>query len=188
MDIRNLSIVRQTFANTVFTHTVQEIAAGYQERCAFWVKIANIVLVSIVLVLLFLQASHPDQIMFSYIGAGVTIAEVIYLIIQLSFSSEQRMIMHKSSALKYLGLRDCYRSLITDIMNENLSNETIIARRDSLQHEYQVICDLAPQTGQKEYNEAQKKLNNRGIVRGEEFTWSDKEIDRFLPELLRLND
>ena len=187
VDIKNLSIVRQTFANTVFTHTVQEVAARHQEKLAFIVKISNIILVSIVLVLLFFQASYPNQILFSYIGAGMTIAEIIFLIIQLSFSFEQRMIMHKNSALKYMGLRDCYRSLITDIMNESVNSEMILARRDLLQREYQVISDLAPQTGQNEYKETQKKLNKRGIVKGEEFTWSDEEIDRFLPEKLRLN-
>lgn len=186
MDTKNLSIVRQTFANTVFTHKVQEVAAEHQEKKAFRVKITNIALVSVVLVLLFFQASYPDQIMFSYIGVGVTISEVIFLIIQLSFSFEQRMIMHKNSALKYMGLRDSYRSLIADIMNESITNEALLARRDLLQREYQVISDLAPQTGGQEYTEAQKRLNKRCVVQGEEFTWSDEEIDWFLPEKLRL--
>lgn len=55
-----------------------------------------------------------------------------------------------------------------------------------LQREYQIISDLAPQTGPKEKTEAQKRLNKRGEVQGEEFTWSDDEIDWFLPENLRL--
>ena len=96
------------------------------------------------------------------------------------------MAMHKGSALKYMELRDCYRSLIADIMNGNIATETILSRRDMLQHEYQVISDLSPQTGNKEYIEAQIRLNKRGAIQGEEFTWSDEEIDHFLPETLRL--
>jgi hypothetical protein len=188
MDIKNLSIVRQTFANTVFTHKVQEVAAESQERKAFLVKIVNILLVSIVLVLLFLQASNPTEVHFAYIAAGVTIAEVMFLIIQLYFNFEQRVVLHKNSALKYMGLRDKYRGFIADIMNENLSNAALLSKRDLLQQEYQVISDLAPQTGSKEYTEAQKRLNKRGAVQGEEFTWSDEEIDRFLPENLRLKN
>lgn len=188
MDIKNLSIIRQTFANTVFTHKVQEVAAELQEQNAFCVKIVNIVLVSIVLILLFLQASYPAVIVFAYIAAGVTIAEIIFLIIQLYFNFEQRLILHKNSALKYMGLRDKYRSLIADIMDDNLTNAALLSKRDLLQQEYQVISDLAPQTGSKEYTEAQKKLNKRGAVQGEEFTWSDEEIDRFLPENLRLKN
>lgn len=186
MDVINLSIVRQTYANTVFTHKVQEIAAEFQGKKVFWVKITNIVLVSVVLGLLFLQTSYPEKILFSYIGAGVTIAEVIFLIIQLSFSFEERMIMHKNSALKYMGLRDNYRELIADIMNGSITNEVLLNRRDLFQHEYHVISDLAPQTEGNEYKEAQKRLNKRGVVQGEEFTWSDEEIDWFLPEKLRL--
>jgi len=185
-DIKNLSIVRQSFANTVFTHKVQEVAAKNQERNVFKVKVTNIILVIAVLVLLFFQALKPENILFSYIAAGVTIAEVIFLIIQLSFSYEQRATIHKSSALKYMGLRDNYRSLITDIMNDSITTEILITRRDSLQREYQIISDLAPQTGSTEYKEAQKRLNKRGAVEGEDFTWSDEEIDRFLPEKLRL--
>ncbi len=186
MDIKNLSIIRQTFANTVFTHTVQEVAAENQDKKVFLVKITNIVLVTIVLVLLFLQTSNPQYILFSYIAAGVTISEVIFLIIQLSFSFEQRAVMHKNSALKYMDLRDSYRALIADIMNKSITTDMLLAKRDLLQHEYQIISDLAPQTRSKEYTEAQRRLNKRGAIEGEEFTWSDEEIDRFLPEKLRL--
>ncbi len=191
MDIKNLSIVRQSYANTVFTHKVQEVASDFQDKNEFcnqlFLQPSNIILVSIVLILLVLQPIFPGVTILSYIGAGVTIAEVIFLIIQLSFNFEQRAISHKNSALKFMGLRDSYRLLITDIMNESIDTTTIMSRRDSLQHQYQVICDLAPQTSGKEYTEAQKRLNKRGAVSGEEFTWTDKEIDWFLPENLRLH-
>lgn len=186
MNKKNLSIIRQSFASTVFTHKVQEVAAENQEKKVFAIKVINIFLVSIVLILLIIQAAKPEILLFSYIGAGITVAEVIFLIIQLTFSFEQRVVMHKNSALKYMGLRDAYRSLIADVMSELVSTDQIIARRDLLQREYQVISDLAPQTGSKEYTEAQKRLNKRGEVQGEEFTWSDEEIDWFLPENLRL--
>lgn len=188
MDIKNLSIVRQSFASTVFTHKVQEVAAENQEYNVLVVKIVNIALVTIVLIMLILQASNPDNLLFSYIGAGITVAEVIFLIIQLSFSFEQKVIMHKNSALKYMGLRDAYRSLITDIMNGSISESEIMSRRDLLQREYQIVSDLAPQTSGKEYKEAQKRLNKRGVVEGEEFTWSDEEINWFLPENLRIKN
>ncbi|MDP2709388.1 MAG: SLATT domain-containing protein [bacterium] len=186
MDIKNLSIIRQSFASTVFTHKVQEIASENQEKNVFIIKIINIIIVSIVLILLIIQASNPENLIFSFIGAGITVAEIIFLIIQLSFNFEQKVIMHKNSALKYMGLRDAYRSLITDVMNEIIQTNEIVGRRDLLQREYQIISDLAPQTSNKEYSEAQKRLNKRGAVSGEEFTWSDEEIDWFLPESLRL--
>jgi hypothetical protein len=186
MDIKNLSITRQTFANTVFTHKVQEIAAERNEKKVFKIKIANIIFAGIVLAMLVLQASFSDKIIFSYIGFGITIGELLFLIIQLSFGFEQQMVLHKNSALKYMQLRDKYRLLVADIMNEVISEAEVVSRRDLLQSEYQVISDLSPQTGMEEYNEAQIRLNKKGIVKNEQFTWSDEEIDRFLPEELRI--
>lgn len=186
MNIENLSIIRQSFASTVFTHKVQEVAVENQVQKVFVIKVINILLVFIVLALLIVQVSNPENLIFSYIGAGVTVAEILFLIVQLTFSFEQRAILHKSSALKYMGLRDSYRLLIADVMHGKISNDNIIARRDLLQREYQVISDLAPQTTSDEYVEAQKRLNKRGEIQGEEFTWSDDEIDCFLPENLRI--
>jgi hypothetical protein len=187
MDKINLATIRQTFANTVFTHKVQEIAAEFNQTKSFYVKIVNISLVGVVLVLLVLQLSFASIAAFSYIGAGVTVGEIIFLIIQLSFGFEQQTVTNKNSALKYLQLRDKYRLLIADVMNENITSDELISRRDLLQSEYQVISDLAPQTGSEEYIMAQKRLNTNDQKNGEQCTWADEEIDRFLPENLRIN-
>ena len=186
MDKKNLSIVRQSFANVVFTHKVQEVAAENKGEKVLKIKITNISLVSVVLIFLVLQLSFSDKIIFSYLGASITVAEIIFLIIQLSFGFEQQVMLHKNSALKYMQVRDKYRLLIVDIMNEKISESEIISKRDLLQSEYQVISDLSPQTGTEEYKTAQIRLNCRGVVESEQFTWSDEEIDRFLPEELRI--
>ncbi len=183
MDLKNLSIVRQYFGTSVFTHKTQEVAAELQESNAHEIKVVNLILVSLVLITLILQFYYP---FFGYISILLTVVEIIFLIFQLSFKFEEKVILHKNSALKYLGLRNCYTSLITDIMNKSITTREIMTRRDALLREYQVICDLAPQTGRREYQEAQKRLNKRGVVEGEEFTWSDEEIDRFLPKELQL--
>lgn len=186
MDIRNLSIVRQSFANTVFTHKVQEIAAENAGVLALKVKIANIGIVALALIMLLLQVANPSNLVFSYLGSGIAAGEIIFLIIQLTFNFEQIALAHKNSALKYMQLRDKYRGLIVDIMNEKVLQDAIIDRRNSLQAEYQIISDLAPQTGTKEYAEAQKHLHTAGASGGEQYTWSDIEIDQFLPQNLHL--
>ncbi len=187
MDIKNLSIVRQNFANTVFTHKVQEVAAEFQDKKAFKVKIGNVVLVSLVLITLVLSVSTVNPI-FGYLGISLSVIEIIFLIFQLSFKFEDKTILYKNSALKYLGLRNAYTSLITDIINESISDREIINKRDDLLREYQILCDLAPQTGREEYEEAQKRLNEKGVVQNEDFTWSDEEIDRFLPKELKIKN
>lgn len=187
MDEKNLAIVRQSFAQTVFTHQVQEIAAADKRKKVFYVKLLNVFFVAVVLVLLMLQIKDSANLIYSYLGAGITIAEVVFLIIQLTFDFENQSLTHKNAALKYMSLRDRYRLLITDIVNEEGRKSDLIARRNSLQDEYQSISDLSPPTGQKEFDAAQASLNKKGIVKGEQFTWSDAEIDHFLPEALRLS-
>jgi hypothetical protein len=100
MDLRNLSIVRQFFANTVFTHKVQEVAAENQERKSTLVKIANIIIVFFILILLFLQNYFQNKIFIPIIGAGLAIGEVIFLILQLTFRFDKRMDLHKKAAIK----------------------------------------------------------------------------------------
>lgn len=185
MDKKNLSIVRQFFANTVFTHKTQEVAAEFQDKNASKVKRANLALTFAVFIAFILQLSYQSPFI-SVLGIILSAIEFMFLIFQLSFKFEEKVTIHKNSALKYLGLRNAYTSLIADIMNADISPDEIRSRRDGLLREYQVLCDLAPQTGRTDYEETQKRLNKRGVVEGEDFTWSDEEIDRFLPKELRL--
>lgn len=185
MDIKNLSIVRQFFANTVFTHKTQEVAAEFQESNAFKVKIANLILTFMLFAIFILQFIFPCPFA-GILGTFLSALEFMFLIFQLSFKFEEKAGSHKNSALKYLNLRNSYTSLITDIMNGNISPKEVRSRRDGLLREYQILCDLAPQTGRPEYEETQKRLNKRGVIEGEDFTWSDEEIDRFLPKGLRI--
>ncbi|MBM3708881.1 MAG: SLATT domain-containing protein [Actinobacteria bacterium] len=102
------------------------MAAEFQDKKSFYVKIINIIVVSLVLIILFFQAFNSGKIWISYIGACITISEVIFLIVQLTFNFEKRMDLHKKAALKFMALRDSYIFLITDIMNESINSEVII--------------------------------------------------------------
>lgn len=187
MDLKNLSIVRQFFANTVFTHKTQEVAAEFLENNALKVKLANLVLTILVFITFILQLIYRYYFI-SYLGILLSVVEFMFLIFHLSFKFEEKATIHKNSALKYLNLRNAYTSLITDIMNGHTPVKEIRSKRDDLLREYQILCDLAPQTGRPEYTESQKRLNKRGVIEGEDFTWSDEEIDRFLPKELRIKN
>jgi len=185
MDIKNLSIARQQFAQCVFTHKVQESATERNNVYFIWVKIINIILVSLTLLFLILQAFNQKNLIYSYIAVGITVIEIIFLIIQLNFNFDKKMSEHKSSALRHMALRDKYKNFIVDIINNNLSDKEIRDKRDVLQNEYQFISDMAPQTNLEDYGKAQEKLFGKKKS-GEEFTWSEDEIDHFLPDTLKL--
>jgi hypothetical protein len=185
MDLKTLAIVRHYFAQSVFTHTVQEVATIRNEKRAKRYKWTHIGIAFVVLSLLAVQAFNLDSPIFAIIGAGVTVGEITFSLVQLNFDPERMAITHKSSALKYLELRDKYMLLIADIMGGSANRKEIVLRRNTLQQEYQYVSSLAPQTGSEDYTEAQERLNKRGAVSGEEFTWSDDEINHFLPKELR---
>jgi len=52
------------------------------------------------------------------------------------------------------------------------------------QQQYSNIGKYSPTTAYEDYQEAQKGLGLKGSS-DEEFTWSDEEINRFLPKKLR---
>jgi len=182
---KNLAILRQSFANSVFTHKIHEVACERNEKNILCIKISNIALISFILITLVLQLIY-NNIIFSYIGISLTIIEIIFLIIQLTFNFEQNAISHKNSALKYMSLRDCYKNLIVDVMEKSIKENKIIQKRNLLQKEYQIISELSPQTNSNDYKITQQRLNKKGIVEGEDFSWSDDEINHFLPEKLRI--
>jgi hypothetical protein len=74
-----------------------------------------------------------------------------------------------------------YLSLLTDIVGGKEEVESIRERRDALQASLAAIYKGAPHTDGKAYGEAQKALQ-----RDEDYTFSDEEIDKFLPRSLRV--
>ncbi len=85
---------------------------------------------------------------------------------------------HRDAAAKMWNIRECYLSLLTDL--PKMSQEAAKTRRDELQEALSAIYIAAPQTDSKAYMAAQQALKYN-----EEFTFSPKEIDCFLPLSLR---
>lgn len=183
MNNNNLSVIRHQFAQCVFNHKIQESACERNEKFASNIAILNIIILFIVLVFLIIQLIYPDKTWISYLSAGVTAWELLFLMVQLTFSFQEKAINHKNSALQYMGLRDEYKNFIVDIVDESITYELISQKRDQLQSKYQLISELSWQSKDEDYLQAQIKLfwENRS---GEEFTWSNKEINQFLPKNL----
>lgn len=186
MDIKNLSIIRQIFANTVFTHKVQEFACERNLKKANDIKKGTLLGVFLTLMSIVLSLSIPNLIFFNYLGIFLSVFDIVFLVFQLLYNFDFEAGRNKASALKYMELRNEYQELIADIMNESLNTKEIITRRDQLSNKYHIICDLSPQTNLDDYICAQKALGTNNQEGGEQYTWNDKEIDKFLPEELRL--
>ena len=87
---------------------------------------------------------------------------------------------HTNAANDLWDIRETYFSMLTDMRTENLSVNQIINKRDELQKRLLNIYAGSPRTNSKAYKAATKALKIN-----EELTFSDKEIDAFLPKELR---
>lgn len=184
MEKNNLSVVRQQFAQCVFNHKIHEKASDRLDALQDKIKWVNIIILAYVIVFLILQIKHPNNFLFGSISIAITIFEILFLFIQKEFSIEGRAKEHKKIALQYLGLRDKYKNFVVDIIN-HLESEKIVSKRDLLQDQYQIINSLSPQTTYVDYEKAQLDLLGT-TNKDEQFTWSDAEINRFLPKNLHI--
>lgn len=186
MDKNNLSIIRQQFAQCVFTHKILEKAADRMEKVNTKIKWANVIILAFVFAFLILPIKFSEYAFLNDIAIAITVFEILFVYLQKEFSFEDKAKEYKKVALRFLELRDKYKNFIVDIMN-GLEEKEIATKRDLLQEQYQIIGSLSPQTNYDDYKKAQLALLGKNIS-DEEFTWSEEEIDRFLPKALKLKE
>lgn len=87
---------------------------------------------------------------------------------------------HRDTAADIWPIRESYLSLLTDIVGGNEVAAILRQRRDELQQALASIYKGAPHTDGKAYKDSQIALKQN-----EEYTFSDEEIDAFLPIELR---
>lgn len=91
---------------------------------------------------------------------------------------------HRQAGADLWKIREKYLSLITDLRMGEKPIEKLQAERDDLLDELHSIYSVAPSTTYQAYKKAQEALKQL-----EDMTFSDNEIDAFLPkELKRVNE
>jgi hypothetical protein len=83
---------------------------------------------------------------------------------------------HKDAADKLWNIRESYLSLLTDIASGSVSIDKIKSLREELQKKLATVYSGAPRTNGDAYKQAQAALKQY-----EDMTFSDAEIDAFLP-------
>ena len=87
---------------------------------------------------------------------------------------------HRQAGVDLWIIREKYLSLITDLRMGKRPIETLQKDRDNLLEELHSVYSGAPSTTYKAYKKAQEALK-----RLEDMTFSDEEIDAFLPKELK---
>lgn len=87
---------------------------------------------------------------------------------------------HREAAADLWVIREKYLSLLTDLKTSAKAEEMVRAERDSLLQELHGIYSGAPSTNYRAYRVAQEALQSL-----EDMTFSDDEVDAFLPKELK---
>ncbi len=181
------SQIRECFGRVVFTHKTHEKCSDIYAEQLKKLKLFEIILSALTTTSL-LSSVFGEQKIGTIIGAilstivlGITIYTKDYDLGQISKS-------HVDAASKLWNIRELYISLIADIKAGSLTIEEIKLKRDELQNSLSIVYQSSPRTNYKAYERASNSLNKNGQINtGEEMTFSDEEIDRFLPYDLRRN-
>lgn len=171
--------IRECFGRVVYTHKTHSKMA---DRCATTLrrfKIAQICLSS-------LTASGTVSIVFhdsfklKVVTAALSLLTVAISSYMKGFDPGATAQKHRDAAADMWPIRESYLSLLSDIAAGDTSTDAVRKRRDALQEKLAAIYRGAPHTTGDAYGDAQKALKEN-----EEYTFSDAEIDAFLPKQLR---
>ena len=173
------SQIREIYGRVIYTHKTHEKCADVLKTRHDFLKYAEIILsaatTTSVLVVLF-----GDGKVFQLIAAFSST-----ILLCLTFYSKDFNLLaiaekHKQAALDILEVREALLSLLIDIRIGNKEIESLQQKRDALNVDLVNTYRGAPKTINKAYRIASKALQEN-----EEFTFSDSELDKFLPENLR---
>ncbi len=171
--------IRECFGRVVWTHKTHEKCADILNKRSSNIKLLQIIL----------SAVTTTGIMVTVFGekkwVGIITALISTSLLALNTYLKKHDLAqiaqkHANCATSLWNIRETYLSLLTDIKTENIPIQEIITKRDKLQKELHGLFKGAPRTISKAYEEATKALKTN-----EELTFSDEEIDNFLPKELR---
>jgi len=173
-----LDEVRQNFASVVWTHKIQEKQADIYAGRYTNLETANIIIASVI--------SCGLITIFFVDWFAVKICSAILAFVQTSIAAyfksfdlrgmEQR---HRVAANSFIGIRNQLLHIISRIhMKDDLNS--ISKEYESTLATLEKLYMNAPSTTNQAVKEAEAALNNR-----KEYTYTDEEIDQFLPPALR---
>lgn len=185
-----LSETRFYFAQCVFNTSchysaVERIEKQRASRQNWAIGISSVSVVILVFTCLAWEQNWATALrVISIISAISTAVSMIFEMFTRSDLTEF-ICSHKQTAEEYKSLRERFVDLIRQIM-DGKPKDCTEPQLQRLLDEYSLIGRHSFDTTVDDYCNAQQKLGLHG--NGESFTWSNEEIDRFLPEELQSSD
>jgi hypothetical protein len=176
------SQIRECFGRVVWTHKTQEKCADILSSRNSVFKWTQIILSAITTTGI-LASCFSDSSWVKIVSAIISFVLVCINAYLKQYDLGELVQRHADAAVGLWDIRESYFSLLTDMrLGSNVNVEEIMKKRDELQSRLKRLYKCSPRTISKAYTEATKALK-----KCEEMTFSDGEIDKFLPEQLRRN-
>lgn len=171
--------IRECFGRVVYSHKTHEKCADILLDRLSQIKVAQIVLSAITTAGLLATVFGAGPVG-TYVGVVVSTALLILNAYTKDYDLGELAQKHKQAANDLWLIREQYLSLITDLAMGNSPIEQLLEQRDSLLGRLHAIYGGAPATNFQAYKKAQDALKKY-----EDMTFSDDEIDAFLPKELK---
>ena len=174
--------LRECFGRVVYSHKTHEKCADILLKRLSIMKLAQIILSAIT------TAGCLSVLLGYYEKSGSIIASFIssillFLTLYMKDDNLSELAQkHRHAGSNIWLIREKYQSLITDLVIGEKLIETIQQERDVLMEDLHLVYSSAPSTTSKAYQKAQQALKDN-----EDMTFTDAEIDIFLPNELRRN-
>jgi hypothetical protein len=174
--------IRECFGRVVYSHKAHEKTADIYVRRLARIKLGQIGLAAVTtggLILVLFgspENSNAAAVMSALLSTILLVLNSYNKDVDLGQIAER----HKEIAARLWSIRESYLSILTDIRIGSSTVDEVKSRRDNLQSELATIYSAAPRTLDAAYRKA-----GIALKQNEELTFSEQEIDRFLPQSLR---
>lgn len=171
--------LREYYGRVVYSHKTHEKCVDILLERQGCIKLAQIIISAIVtggIVSTFFDAGKVGAAISAVLSTGLLALNAYTK----DYDLGEIALKHRQAGVELWIVREKHLSLLTDIRTGDVSLESIRARRDALLDELHAVYVGAPSTNFKAYSRAQKALKKL-----EDMTFSDEEIDAFLPKELK---
>lgn len=173
--------LREMYGKVVYTHKTHEKCADILNKLDSRIKIIQIGLSSLTSASV-LSAILSDEKFLQFVSLAISVILTFLTAYLKNFDPKGLAEKHSQAAIKLWNIRESYLSLLVDFKIESCDVKLSMKRRDELQASLFAVFKEVPRTFSSAYNNASKALKHQ-----EELTFSDDEIDAFLPVPLRKN-
>ena len=173
------SQIREMYGRVIYTHKTHEKCSDILTSQRKVLKVVEILLSAATTTSILIVMFGEGQF-FKFLSALLSTTLLALTLYSKDFALSAVAEKHKQAALEILTIRESLLSLLVDIQIGNKPIEALQSKRDDINLRLVKAYKGAPDTTAKAYHRASQALKEN-----EEFSFSNEEINKFLPEPLR---